>query len=111
MTVGARLEALDGHVRLRRDRLHAIQEIGRVLFFGQNRLQIRQPPFESVTCCAELRQLLRGGEALVDVGVQRDELRFARRHVGVRGHLVVVEKHPAAGDGEHHEGADLRIPR
>ena len=58
-----RLEALDRQVRLRRDRLHAAQQVGGVLLFRQHGLQVVEPRFELADLRPELRQLLRGRAA------------------------------------------------
>jgi len=106
-----RLEALDGHVRLRGHRLHAVQQVGGVLLFGQDRLEVGKAPFEVGHLRAELRQFLRRAQALVDVVAQRHELRLPRDHVGLHRHLVVVVENSAASDRQADKGPDLGVPR
>jgi hypothetical protein len=106
-----RLEALDDHVRLSRDGLHAVQQVGGVFLLRQDCLQIRQPPFQIGDLRAELRQLPRRHLTLGDVGPQRHQLRLARHHLRSHGHLVVVVEDAAAADAERDERADLRVPR
>ncbi len=95
---------------LRRHRLHAAQQIGRVLLFRQHRAQVREARFEVLHLGAELGQLLRRREALVDVGAQRVELQLARGHVGAQRHLVVVVEGADAHHREDQEGDDLAVP-
>ena len=106
-----RLEGFDHQIGLRRDGLHAAQQIGRVLFFRQHRAQVVEPRLEVVDFRFKRRQLLGRGDALGDVSTQSDELGATRFKVSLRSHLVVVVKQPAGADPEGDEGADLGIPR
>src|SRR5206468_5879821 len=108
---GPRLEALDREIRLRGDRLHSAQQVGRVFLFRQNGFQADEPRFELRNLTLEFRQLPRGGQTLVDVRLQGGQLRLARNHFGARGTLVIPPEAAAAADRQHHEGSNLPPPR
>src|SRR5438445_11843243 len=82
-----------------------------VLVLRQDRAQVAQLRFELAHLLLEFRQLLGRRLTLADVGHQPFELELTRRHLFLRRHLVVVIKRADAGDGEHHERANLRVPR